>query len=141
MAKVRNTNRVDSDAQYVLSYLLAVIVILHSSTLLFVQPWTIYINHACMDIYLASLVPRPHPSFFFWCGEPGMDSHVSNTLSFANLVVCRLANLAHQKKIIASFPGPARSSLAVRNSSRRPGRLCDACRNYVTTILLKSMMS
>ena len=44
---------------------------------------------------------------------------------------------------LASFPGPARSSLAVRNSRRGPGLIhhvmCAAA--YVTSILLESMMS
>ena len=44
---------------------------------------------------------------------------------------------------LASFPGPARSSLAVRNSRRGPGLvhhvMCAAA--YVTSILLESMMS
>ena len=44
---------------------------------------------------------------------------------------------------VASFPGPARSSLAVRNSRRGPGLvhhvMCAAA--YITSILLESMMS
>ena len=44
---------------------------------------------------------------------------------------------------VASFPGPARSSLAVRNLRRGPGLvhhvMCAAA--YVTSILLESMMS
>ena len=44
---------------------------------------------------------------------------------------------------IASFPGPARSSLAVRNSRRGPGLAHHVMRaaDYVTTLLLESMMS
>ena len=44
---------------------------------------------------------------------------------------------------LASFPGPAHSLLAVRNSRRGPGLvhhvMCAAA--YVTSILLESMMS
>ena len=41
---------------------------------------------------------------------------------------------------IASFPGPARSSLAVRNSRRGPGFVHHVMRAaaYVTTLLLES---
>ena len=45
--------------------------------------------------------------------------------------------------IVASFPGPARLSLAVRNSRRGPGLvhhvMCATA--YVMTLLLESMMS
>ena len=44
---------------------------------------------------------------------------------------------------LASFPGPARSSLAVRNSRRGPGLVHHVMRAaaYVTNLLLESMMS
>ena len=45
--------------------------------------------------------------------------------------------------VLASFPGLVHSSLAVRNSRRRPGPFHHVMHAaaYVTTILLESMMS
>ena len=61
----------------------------------------------------------------------------------AQIEAVSLSSIQVYSYLLDSFPGPARSSLAVRNSHRGPGLVHHVMRAiaYVTTLLLESMMS
>ena len=100
-----------------------------------------YINHACIG-YISSFVPRPHPSFFVrraWYGFSRAREQRTIVCECSCVQTCKLST---SEKIIASFPCLARVR-RLQYEIRAEGYILlrDACRNYVTTIPLKSMMS